>query len=472
MKRILIIISLVLTLAGTAVSQDDHYWSQQFGAVSSSMGGAVVAGVRDNSAIFYNPGAQAFIDNPNLSVDANLYRLDRILIKNGAGDNVNLNSSQMSIYPQIVSGLINIFHVPRLRLGYAILTRNYNNVLMNTRFTNRDLAHNPDPNSEFIGAFDYANQLNEQWFGASASYQVNEKHGLGLSLFGSYRGQTYSLSNYIREIRYVDSTARFSTLNIDENIKYGTFVMIIKLGWAFESKRWRVGITMTSPGIWFYGSGSIQREVSIYSATDRPGDTAFSFMVLDRKSSIKTVYKHPFSIAAGVEYHTASTRLALTLEYFTGIKSYSLMQTEADPLVYPPWIKDSADAQEYLKGYLNVNNQAKPVLNVAVGVSQDLSKSFTLMVGGRTDFTSFEKAEGADILLHSAGEWDLYNVSTGLSYHTKKQSITLGFNYTFSPRISTDPYAIINPFSSAGLHSTVFSQTFGVVLGYTHYIKN
>jgi long-subunit fatty acid transport protein len=472
MKRILIFIVLVLTVSETAMSQDDHYWTQQFGAVSTSMGGAVVAGVRDNSAIYYNPGAQAFIDNPNLSVDANLYRLDRILIRNGAGENVNLNSSQMSIYPQIVSGLINIFNVPRLRLGYAILTRNFNNVLMNTRFTNRDLANNPDPDREFIGAFDYANQLNEQWFGASASYQVNEKHGFGLSLFGSYRGQTYSVSNYIREINYVDSAARFSALTIDENIKYGTFVMIFKLGWAFELKRWRVGITMTSPGIWFYGSGSIQREVSLYSSTDQPGDTAFSFLILDRESSIKTVYKHPFSVAAGVEYHTAETRLALTLEYFTGINSYSLMETEADPLVYPPWIKDSADAKEYLKSYLNVTNQAKPVLNVAVGISQDLSKSFTLMVGARTDFSSFKKAEGTDILLHSAGEWDLYNVSTGLSYHTKKQTITLGFNYTFSPRLAIDPYAIINPFSSTGLHSTVFSQTFGVVLGYTHYIKN
>jgi hypothetical protein len=472
MKRKMVFFCTCMIVSAAASGQDDHYWSQQFGAVSTSMGGAVVGGVRDNSAIYYNPGAQAFIDNPNLSVDANLYRLDRIMIRNGAGENVDLNSSQLSIYPQIVSGLINLISIPRFRFGYAILTRNYNNILMNTRFTNRDLAQNPDPNREFIGAFDYSNQLNEQWFGVSASYQVNKKNGIGLSLFGSYRGQTYSLTNYIREIHYVDSAAWFTTFNLDENIKYSTFMMLAKLGWAFESGRWRVGVTVTTPAVRFYGKGSIQREISLYAASDRPEDSAVSFLILDRKSSIKAVYRYPFSLAAGVEYHTPKSRLAVTAEYFTGIRSYSMMSTEADPLVYPPWIKDSADAQTYLKGYLNVWNETKPVLNVAVGMTQDLSKSFTLMLGARTDFSNYKKSGNSDNLLHNNGDWDLYNVSTGLAYHTPKQTITLGFNYTFSPQKYIDHYAVINPSSSSGFHTTVFAQTFGIVLGYTHYIKN
>lgn len=472
MKHLLIgSFALILSLA-TAVGQDDHYWSQQYGAVSSTMGGAVVGGVRDNSAIYYNPGAQAFIDNPNLSVDANLYKIDRILIRNGAGENVNLNSVQLSIYPQIVSGLINLVNIPRMKFGYAILTRNFNNVLMNTRFTNNDLAVNPDPNTEFIGAYDYSNQLNEQWLGASSSYTVNEHHGIGLSLFCSYRGQTYSVTDFIREVRYVDSTAWFTTLNVDENIKYSTFMMIAKLGWAFESGRWRMGISMTTPALRLYGKGSIQREVSIYAASDQPEDTTVSFLILDRQSSIKTYYRCPFSIAAGVEYQTPRTRIALTAEYFTSVHSYNMMNTTANPLVYPPWIKDSADAQEYLKGYLNISNQSKSVLNVGVGISQDLSKNFTILAGARTDFSSFQKSENSSILFHSSGEWDLYNVSAGLSYHTLKQTITLGFNYSFTGKQSVDPYAIINPFSSAGMKTTATSQMFGLVLGYTHYIKN
>ena len=452
--------------------QDDHYWSQQFGATNTSMGGAVVGGVRDNSAIYYNPGAQSFIENPSLSVDANLYKYDKIFIRNGAGQDVNLNSAQLSIYPQIVAGLVNLINLPRFKFGYAVLTKNFNNVLMNARFTDRDIESNPNPTQEFVGAFDYSNQLNEQWFGFCISYKANKNNGFGLSLFGSYRAQTYSLTNFIRNITYRDSTAWFSTTNVDENIRYKTFMMIAKLGWAFETGRWRLGVMVSLPSIRFYGTGDIQREISLYAASDNPGDTSVSFLVLDRKTSVKTVYHHPLSIAAGAEYRTSKTRLAFSAEYFAGISSYYMMHTESDPLVYPTWVKDSISTQPYLKAYLDIRNQSMPVLNVAIGMEQYLSKSFSLLLGARTDFSSFKSPEKADILLHSSGEWDLYHISAGLSYNTPKQSITLGFNYTFSPEKSLAPYAELNPLSQSGFHSKVFAQSFGLVLGYTHYLKN
>jgi hypothetical protein len=342
---------------------------------------------------------------------------------------------------------------------------------MNTRFTNRDLTNNPDVRSEFIGAFDYSNQLNEQWFGICVSYKPNKKNGFGFSIFGNYRGQTYSLTNFIRNITYNDSVTWFSTGNIDENIRYKTFMMTAKLGWAFETGKWRLGITLTSPSIRLYGKGDIQREISFYSASDRPGDTSISFIILDRKTSIKTVYHHPLSIAAGVEYRTHKTRLAFSAEYFTGIRSYYMIHTESDPMVYPTWLKDSIPSQPYLKEYLDIRNKSKPVLNFAIGLDQYLSKTFSFLLGARTDFSSLNTPEKADVLLHGSGEWNLYHLSTGISYNTPKQSITLGFNYTFSPEKSIDPYAIINPLSPSGFHSTVFAQSFGIVLGYTHYFK-
>jgi hypothetical protein len=470
--RKMFLLMVLATVTRSLQGQDDHYWAQQFGAVSNTMGGAVVAGVRDNSAIYYNPGAQAFIENQNLSVDANLYRIDRIMIRDGAGDEADLNSSQLSIYPQIVSGLLNLVKVPKFNFGYAILTRNYSNILMNTRFTNRDLSQTPAEKVEFIGAFDYSNQLNEQWFGASAGYRHSEKLGIGLSVFGSYRGQTYSMTRFMREIVYEDSTAWFATSNVDENIRYTTFLLLAKLGVAYESGRWRLGLTLTSPALRLYGKGTIQREISLYASSENPEDTSVSFLILDRKSKVRTVYRYPFSIAGGVEYHTQSSRIAFTAEFFTGIGTYSVMHTTSEPLVYPPWLADSADVREYLSGYLNVNSRSRPVLNVAIGFSHDLSKRFTLLLGARTDFSAYENTENTDFFLHNTGIWDLYHASAGLSYHTTKQSITVGFNYSFSPRQSIDPYAIINPYTPAEMQSSLFAQTFGVVLGYRHYLKH
>ena len=93
------------------MAQDDHYWSQQYGAESTLLGGAMVGGASDNSAVYYNPGALAFITNPSLSIDANVYRMDKTLISDGAGNGINLNSAQISIYPQIISGMVKLLRM-------------------------------------------------------------------------------------------------------------------------------------------------------------------------------------------------------------------------------------------------------------------------------------------------------------------------------------------------------------------------
>lgn len=46
---------MVATICFTLSAQDLHYWTNQFGTRSSLLGGAVVGGIKDNTAIFYNP---------------------------------------------------------------------------------------------------------------------------------------------------------------------------------------------------------------------------------------------------------------------------------------------------------------------------------------------------------------------------------------------------------------------------------
>ena len=176
-------------------AQDNHYWAQQYGATGTLMGGSMTAGVNDNSAIYYNPGVLGFIDNPSLSVDANVYKMDKILITDGAGRDMNLNSAQLSVYPQIIAGMVNLFKESRFRFSYTMLTRNHGNVLMNTRYTSDPSASGQDPATSYIGGIDYVNQLTEQWFGIGTGYRVNEKLGAGATLFATYRGQSYQLSN-------------------------------------------------------------------------------------------------------------------------------------------------------------------------------------------------------------------------------------------------------------------------------------
>ena len=62
-------------------------------------------------------------------------RMDKILITDGTGKDMNLNSAQLSVYPQIIAGMVNLLKKSRFRFSYTMLTRNHGNVLMNTRYT-------------------------------------------------------------------------------------------------------------------------------------------------------------------------------------------------------------------------------------------------------------------------------------------------------------------------------------------------
>lgn len=470
-----IFLSVFFYTSVNSLAQDFHYWSQQYGAESTLLGGAMVGGVSDNSAVYYNPGAIAFIANPSLSIDANVYRIDKVFISDGAGNGVNLNSAQISIYPQIISGMINLAKNDRLKLSYALLTRNHNNVLMNTRYTGKSNVSDPvDPAAtytSFVGAYDYVNQLDEQWLGLGAGYSISEKAGVGMTLFGSYRGQSYQLTNYVREVNYADPVYNYGTVTNDEAVKYYSVRLLAKLGVSYLSGRFKYGLTVTTPSVGLFENGSVQRENSNIVVSENNNDMDWNFIIMDQKSDEKADYRHPFSVAGGIDYQASKTRLVISAEFFAAIKSYYVMKPGSEPFIYPQAYLDSASVKPMIESYLNVKNGAKPVLNVAIGLNQVIFKRINLLLGASTDFSCYDNSSGANELMSGFGVWDIYHFSAGLSYHKEKHSVTLGCSYSFTPSQNIPPYTIINQTPDFTDKALLTAHSWSVVLGYTYYFK-
>jgi len=460
--------ALIQLVSTSVFAQVDHYWSQQFGAVSTLTGGAMIAGARDNSAAFYNPGGLAYIEFPNLSVDGNIYKLDKIKLSDGGGSGINLNSAQMSIYPSILAGMISYIKVPGLKLSWSILTRNYNNVMMSTRYAAEGGTSAIPGSEQYLGELDFVNQLNEQWFGLCLSYRISKNLGIGITNFGTYRGETSSITDNSRAVLVKDTNASMSLSSSTQTMKYVTVGTLFKLGIDWELKHWRFGFTVTTPSISLYGTGSTRREES-YSSSGKANEDRQPYMIRAEDKSAYANYKHPWSFGLGIEFRTEKTRIALSAEYFLAIKSYNIMSPDANPMIYPASLKDSAQMQNKLEHYLFYSTASRPVLNAAIGLDQMLGKSFSLLLGARTDFSSYTPTEDSRVMTHGTGQWDLYYVSTGLSYHRPKQIITLGFTYGFSLHKQIDPIAIITPGESPEVRSGVFAQSFGIVLGYTYF---
>ncbi len=452
------------------MAQDNHYWAQQYGATGTLMGGAMIGGVDDNAAVYYNPGALAFISNPSLSVDANVYRMDKIRISDGAGKDMNLNSAQLSVYPQIIAGMLNLFKNSRFRFSYTMLTRNHGNVLMNARYTAQASQTEGPATISYVGVFDYVNQLNELWFGLGVGYQVTDKLGIGLTSIGSYRGHSYQRTNYVQEVESINTSQIFRTETNDEAIKYSTFHQLFKFGLAYGTGRLKYGLTVTTPSIRMYGKGNIQRENSVIAVSDDPSDMEDNFLIMDRKTGVKAIYRHPLSIGMGVEYQTTRTRLAISAEYFFRIGVYHLFEPDAAPFVYPAAYLDSTNYKPLIDSYLHVENAARPVLNVGIGCSQIVYKKLTLLLGAFTDFSSYDQPAEADELLNGFGGFDIFHLSTGLSYRRQKQSISLGFSYAFTPAKHVPPYTIINQTPDFTGNARLSSYSYAVVLGYTYYL--
>jgi long-subunit fatty acid transport protein len=471
MKHFLLSFLVLVSGAEAVVSQDNHYWSQQFGAVSTLMGGAVIAGVRDNSAAFYNPGAISFIENPNLSVDGNVYKLDKINMNDGAGSGINLNSAQVNIYPQILSGMIDYLKIPRVKFCYSILTRNFTNILMSSRYSRSVPGSSGTEPEKYLGEFDFINQVNEQWFGVSGSYRVNDKLGLGVTLFCTYRGQTSDISHNTREAYLTDTLSSLLVSNSAEKIKYMALGFLAKIGLAWETGRWRFGFSFTTPSVGIYGNGSARREETGYTPGSATGVSDNTYMVMAENTSSHARYYHPLAGGIGIEYHSPKTRIDVSTEYYSAINSYYIMKPGNDAFVYPSSLKDSAGMSGKIERFLYVGNAARPVLNVGLGYDQAIGKKFSLILGAHTDYSSYTPPDEADELIPQTGYWDLYYVSTGVSYHTMKQTLTLGFSYAFSPIKEIDPVVIISPGNEMTSRAQVFAQSFGVVLGYTYYFK-
>jgi hypothetical protein len=468
-----LILSFLVLIFGfqAANSQENHYWSQQFGAVSTLMGGAVIAGDRDNSAAFYNPGALSFIEYPNLSVDGNVYKLDKIKITDGAGSGINLNSAQMNIYPQILSGMINYIKVPGLKFCYTILTRNFTNILMSSRYTKSMTGSSGNEPDKYLGEFDYINQINEQWFGICASYSANDKLGIGATLFCTYRGQTSGITHNIRESYSADTISSLFVSNSTENLKYMALGILAKIGLAYENHRWRFGFSLTTPSIGIYGNGSAKREESGYLSDLSATEQKKAYLILAENTSTNAKYYHPLAIGIGIEYHSPKTRIAISGEYYSGIGSYYIMQPGNEAFYYPSSIIDSSGMSQKIDQFLYMGSAAKPVFNVGFGFDQSLGKKFNLILGAHTDFSSYIPPDDINELIPKTGNWDLYYISTGISYHNVRQTLTLGFSYAFSPVLQIDPIVIVSPGADMTSKANVFAQSFGIVLGYTYYFK-
>lgn len=477
-KKIASAIIFFLLIQTTIFSQNNHYWWQNFGGEATMMSGAVIAGVRDNSAVFYNPGAIGFIDDLTISVNANVYMAQITKIKNGAGDGLNLKQWRYTYFPQMISGMLPFKKLDKWRFGYTLMTRYKSYYRFNNVHAKKYDVTEAYPGEEtYVGSYEYFNDMDEQWGGVGISYRVSEKFSMGITPFVSYRNQSFQQVVNARTIPVVDTNYFLISIGDYDNIRYINWKVLFKIGFALDLGKWKLGLTVTSPSMSIYGDADVQREISLVNFDKiNPGISNADLLAIDRQESLGMHNKSPLSIGGGIRYEDNKTLFEISGEYFFGIKPYKMINTSGRPFIYPEQLVPDDFQSDF--DFLAVYNYANPVMNVGLGIKHNFSETVDLLCGFHTDFNFKRKPEETPGYVVPTGTWDFYHFSSGINYNMKSSRITAGLNYYFG--IENDMEQLINftnPKDYLGLtgelgnNASVRIHGIAAVIGFTYFFQ-
>jgi len=467
------------------VSQEHHYWSKQFGSRSALMSGAVVGGVRDTSAGFYNPGALGFIKASTFSASGNGYQLESVDISNGVGTGEDVDSLETNIVPLLISGTVMLGNNT---LGYSILAKNQSSIKMSGRHEKSAfdiLSSNPDyfvgidPSTdepifggrfdgteEYKGQFTYDSKVNEIWGGLSWAHLLHENISVGISGFLALRKQSFNVVQFARvtnpESKWIASEDAF------QNADFYNVRGLLKFGLAGDFGALKVGATLTTPSVSFFGTGTVAGGYGQFKE-----DEARGILADDHQDDLDAKYKTPLSLALGLEYAiNQKTSVAGTIEWFAKQKSYDVITPNSKN-----WLVGGGemflDTQE-----LKVEDKADSVVNFAVAVEQVFINKITGYLSFSTDFSSFP---GGSYNSMGINDWDIYHLTVGLTRQNKASSFALGFTYSFGSQDDFERLAYINPTDRRGDDyilamndegkASADYRAFGIIVGYTYFFK-
>ena len=492
---------LIFSLALSATTaQDNNYWFQTFGAPASALGGNVIAGVRDNSAAFYNPGALGFIKDPDISVSGNVYGYRYFDLENGLGEDTDVFTGGYLLYPQMLSSVFRVGKENPWHINFNWLTRNHAFKIMNERYEqDYDVISVLEGDERYVGSLDYFQDLSEQWVGLGAGRPLNEYWSVGFSVFGTYRWQlnrlesnleTYPQDNFVELPDGTVTPWYVASQGALQRVQFENFQLIAKGGVAFEKGPWKLGLTATAPSINLnvrlielgYVT-RVQRQKNLgvpYDLTYVFENGLFDFQISDKLKRLPTNHKKPLSFGFGAEYAFPKTRAMFSCEYFFAIETYAVIRgTQRDDLINPPFL------QEFLErpNYMTIYEQNQAVFNWGIGLEHELDNGWLISGGFRTDGhyheeDTSEEWEGAMDLLPL--EIDFLHFNAGVAVPTESGRFTLAFHHARGRTQERAPIVnMIDPIdyneeTGEILRGTVPTETnlthfqINMIVGYTH----
>jgi len=383
-----------------AMAQDAHFWTYGYGPIGQLTEGALVGGVEDLSAVYYNPGALALIDEPRFVFGLTSIELAKIEAPDAAGRNLDFDSFVFDIVPSVVAGHIGKNDGQANHFAFAFLSRHDTD--WDLGYSNAQVsAVSPDGVAGFGRVRE---RVVEYWVGGTWSHRVRESLSFGVSPFLAYRAQRSRRSLTLEELAAGTSRAVFVA---NEN-QYNQGRALAKAGVAWRPGHWELGATVTTAGIGVYGAGKAVFNASVAGVASLP------FLSASTQEGLDATYRSPWSVAGGATWRGSRTAIHTTVEWFSAVAPYDILSPEPAPVA-----GSSATVPLTFRG------ASKSIVNFGLGLEHRLSDRFTVY-GGAARNTSAWTPESETL-----ASWDLVDLTAGVSLSRGRSRLAFGLGYAW-----------------------------------------
>lgn len=408
----------VLLLAPLALTQDSHYWTNQYGSRATLLGGAVIGSVLDLSGTYYNPGGMSLIEKPQTVMAANVFQYPRVTLTGADVETVPLNRFNPGLAPTLVAGTIRLRGLSRHWFGYSYLARQSVKIGVSASGTGSHevLPELPGP-EDYVSQYKLDEKLAEHWLGLTWSHRLSKHIGLGASQYLAVRNHRASTQELVEAL---SEGGRLAVALGARQFSYFHFRLLWKIGLACDFKDVTLGLTLTTPSLALGGTGSTGVNASL-AGLDTDGDgVADDFLAADYRNQLSMTYRSPFSVAAGMTFKVRKVRVYWSAEWFARVKPYTVVDA--------PEFTAQSTGEEIST---DVTQELAAILNWGVGVEWLYSSRFKGYASLTTDYSAKASRTATNL---SLTDWDIHHIVTGGEFMINKSSFTVGLGISFGGR--------------------------------------
>jgi len=354
---------VLIAVPSASFAQSEYHWSDQFGNRSTLLNGTMIGGVSDLGAVFYNPGRLAQLDRPGFLLTAEAFEVNRVELEGGEGDNLELEQTNFRGVPSLVAGLFSLPFLPDHKFAYSFLTRRRSESdLLLTTESSLDIVPGAPGDESYLGTWESAAKLDENWVGLSWAYPVSPRVSIGITTFGTYMGRKKRIE---LDVRGVPTTGDPSLLIRTREYRFSSYGLLWKAGVAADIAPFRLGLSLTTPQITAFGGGSIRYEEllttpGLNGIDPNPGNVVTVF----REEGLAVSTRTPLAIGAGISWVRGRGVVHFSGEWYSGVSQYQIMAVDSV----------SSQTQAGLQEY-RVMDELKSVLNMGVGIEWYVSEA-------------------------------------------------------------------------------------------------